>query len=104
MSERILRVMSWLIIFGLVVLTVVPAKERPVTFLQHDLEHFLAFGLAGAVFGLAYARRLGAHLLAAIAFALTLELSQIPLATRHARFQDFVIDALAACLGIAFAY
>ena len=36
-------------------------------------------------------------------FALALELSQIPLATRHARFEDFVVDAVAACLGIVIA-
>lgn len=98
---KILRVISWLIIFGLVILTIVPAKDRPVTDLQHDVEHFLAFLLAGTTFGLAYARSLGVNFLRAIMFALVLELSQIPLTTRHARVEDFVVDAVAACLGIA---
>jgi VanZ family protein len=101
---KIVRAVNWVIIFGLVVVTVVPANERPATDLQHDLEHFLAFGLAGLMFGIAYARSLGANFTSAILFALALELSQIPLPTRHARLEDFVVDALAACLGIAIAH
>ncbi len=104
MFVKILKAASWLIILGLLIVTVVPAAERPVTDLYHDFEHFLAFGLAGATFGLAYAWRLHLNLLSAVVFALVLELSQIPLATRHARFEDFVVDAAAACLGIMLAH
>jgi VanZ family protein len=103
-SLKILRAASWLIIFGLIIVTIVPADERPITDLQHDFEHFLAFALAGATFGLAYPRRLGVNLLSAVVFALVLELSQIPLPTRHARFEDFVVDAVACCLGILIAH
>jgi VanZ family protein len=103
MLVKILRAASWLIILGLVIATVVPANERPVTGLQHDFEHFLAFGIAGLIFGLAYTWRSHVNLLSAVIFALVLELSQIPLATRHARFEDFVVDAVAACLGIVLA-
>jgi hypothetical protein len=104
MIERILKVTSWLIVAALVIITIVPANERPITGLQHDLEHFSAFWVAGLTFGLAYAGYLRAYLLSAIVFTLALELSQIPLATRHARLEDFVVDATGACLGIVVAY
>jgi VanZ family protein len=104
MFVKILRAASWFIILSLVIVTVVPADERPVTGLQHDFEHLLAFGLAGATFGLAYAWRLHLNLLSAVVFSLALELSQIPLPTRHARFEDFVVDAVAVCLGIVLAH
>lgn len=104
MLEKFLRAASWLIIAGLLIVTIVPANVRPVTGLQHDLEHFAAFCLAGLMFGLAYAGHLRAFLLSAIVFTLALELSQIPLATRHARLEDFVVDATGACLGIVVAY
>lgn len=104
MWVKILRVVNWVILFGLVVLTIVPASERPVTDLQHDVEHFVAFCLAGMTFGLAYSRSLGINFLIAIVFAFALELSQIPLPTRHARIEDFVVDAVAICLGIAVAH
>jgi VanZ family protein len=104
MIEKILKAASWLIIVGLVIVTIIPADERPVSGLQHDLEHFSAFSLAGLMFGLAYAGHLRALSLSAVAFTLALELSQIPLATRHARLEDFVIDAAGACLGIVVAH
>jgi hypothetical protein len=63
MLPKLLKPVSWLAIFGLVIVTLVPADERPVTGLRHALEHFLAFGLTGMIFGLAYARRLPAVLL-----------------------------------------
>jgi VanZ family protein len=104
MFVKILRAASWFIILSLVIIAVVPADLRPVTDLKHELEHFLAFGLAGATFGLAYAWRLHLNLLSAVLFALMLELIQIPLPTRHARFEDFAVDALAVCLGIVLAH
>jgi VanZ family protein len=104
MMEKTLKAASWLIILGLVIVTIIPADERPVSGLQHDLEHFVAFGLAGFTFGLAYAGHLGARCLSAIVFTLALELSQIPLATRHARVEDFLVDAVGACLGIVVAH
>jgi VanZ family protein len=104
MIAKILKVASWLIIVGLVIVTIVPADERPVSGLQHDLEHFLAFGLAGLVFGLAYSGHVRALLAGALLFTLALELLQIPLATRHARVEDFIVDAAGACPGIMITY
>ena len=104
MFVKILSAASWLMILGLVVVTILPADQRPTIDLRHDVAHFLAFSLAGATFGLASARYLAVNLLIGVAFALVLELSQIPLPTRHARFEDFVVDAAAACLGIVLAY
>jgi VanZ family protein len=104
MLQKMLRAASWVIILGLVIVTVVPANERPVTGLQHDIEHFVAFGLAGLTFGLAYTQSVRVNLLSVFVFTLALELSQILLATRHARLRDFMVDAAAACLGIVIAH
>jgi VanZ family protein len=99
-----LRAFAWLLVIGLVVITVVPASERPVTGVQHDFEHFLAFGFVGFIFALAYSRRPILLMLSAIVFTAVLELMQIPLPTRHARLEDFLTDALASCVGIGFAH
>ncbi|WP_422388556.1 VanZ family protein [Bradyrhizobium symbiodeficiens] len=64
------------------------------------MEHFVIFAVVGLAFGAAYVGRQRALLLSAILFALVLELCQLLLATRHARLEDFVVDAAAACLGI----
>jgi VanZ family protein len=99
-----LRVFAWLLVIGLVVITVVPASERPVTGVQHGYEHFLAFGFVGFIFALAYSQRPIVLMLSAIVFTAVLELIQIPLPTRHARLEDFFTDALASCVGIGFAH
>jgi len=104
MLQKMLKPASWVMILGLVIVTIVPANERPVTGFQHDIEHFLAFALAGLTFGLAYAQSVRVNLLSAFVFTLVLELSQFPLATRHARLRDFMVDAAAACLGIVIAH
>lgn len=101
---KYLRVLAWILIAGIVVLTVVPASDRPETGVEHNYEHFLAFALVGLVFALAHSHRLLLLLSSGVVFALLLELAQIPLATRHARLEDFLVDALGACLGIAAAY
>jgi VanZ family protein len=86
------------------IITVVPVAERPETGLPHDLEHFLAFALAGMAVALAYPSRGPVLVPAAFAFTLVLEMMQIPLATRHARVEDFAVDALGACGAIVTAY
>jgi VanZ family protein len=101
---KFLRAFAWLLVIGLVVITAVPASERPVTGVEHGYEHFLAFGFVGFIFALAYSRRPILLMLSAIVFTALLELIQIPLPTRHARFEDFFIDAIASCIGIGFSY
>jgi len=104
MLQKMLKAASWVMIAGLVIATVVPASERPVTGLQHDVEHFLSFAATGLTFGFAYAQNLRVNLFSAVVFSLALELSQIPLATRHARLGDFIVNAAASCLGIVIAH
>jgi VanZ family protein len=84
----------------LFILTIVPASGRPVTVLSHDIEHFSAFCATGMLYGLAFDRRLLQLAALALAFATVLECVQIPLATRHARLEDWVVDSAALCVGI----
>ena len=97
-----LKAASWLAILGLVILTVVPANEHPVTGIEHHWEHFTAFALVGFLFALAYVGYVRMQYLGAILFTLALELSKSHYRpVLHARFEDFVVDALGACLRIA---
>jgi VanZ family protein len=100
-----IRVLAWSLVAVVAVLTVVPASNRPETGVQHNHEHLLAFGLLGLLFTLAHPSwRPIALLLSGVIFALLLELAQIPLPTRHARIEDFVVDAFGVSLGIMLAY
>src|ERR1700704_24882 len=68
-----------------------------------DGEHALAFILVGLAFGAAYPRhRLLATVLAVAGIGL-IEILQLWAPGRHARLEDFVVDALAACVGLTIA-
>jgi len=99
----LLRIIAWLLTAAVVFATLGPARLRPHSDLGQDGEHALAFVLVGLAFGLAYRRH--RLLTAGIAVVLigVLELLQLWMPGRHARLEDFIVDALAACAGIAVA-
>src|SRR3954468_14323699 len=97
----ILRITAWLLVVAVTFATLGPPQYRPHSPLGQDAEHALAFVLVGLAFGAAYPR--GRRLTTGFAVVLigVLELLQLWMPGRHARLQDFVVDALAACAGIA---
>ncbi|MEA2836498.1 MAG: hypothetical protein QOD89_1048 [Bradyrhizobium sp.] len=99
----ILRIIAWLLTAAVTFATLGPARLRPQSDLGQDGEHALAFVLVGLAFGLAYTRH--RLLTGGIAVVLigVLESLQLWMPGRHARLQDFAVDALAACAGIAVA-
>jgi VanZ family protein len=93
------RLSAWLLATAVAFATLGPPRYRPHSHLGQDGEHALAFVLIGLAFGLAYREQ---RLLAAtVAVVLTgaLELAQLWVPGRHARLEDFVVDALTACVG-----
>ena len=103
-ARRVLSTLAWAGIVALIVITVVPADERPTTSLTHSLEHLSAFAIVGTLVGLAFRMRPLSLFMLAVAFSGSLELIQIPLPTRHARFEDFIYDSLGAWIGLAIGY
>jgi len=95
-----IRTAAWLLVAALVLLSLVPPVMRPASPAPNELEHFVGFALAGALQYLSYLGRLFPWLLIAVLFATAIELIQIPMTDRHARFTDFLIDALAGCTGV----
>ena len=99
--QTLARALTWAGVLALVILTVVPATDRPVTGGGRSFEHVTAFALVAAMFALGYrlspVRRLSFSLL----FCGAIELLQVPLPTRHARVSDFAIDLLASWFAIA---
>src|ERR1700676_5636005 len=100
---NILRLFAWLLAAAVTFATLGPPRFRPHSYLGQDGEHALAFVLIGLAFGLAYSR----HRLLTSAISVVLigviEILQIWAPGRHARFEDFAVDALAACAGFAVA-
>jgi VanZ family protein len=99
-----LRIGAWLLAAAVIFATLGPPRYRPhAAIITHDGEHALAFVLIGLAFALAYPRqRLWAAGVAVVLIG-ALELLQLLVPGRHAQFEDFLVDALAALAGFALA-
>ena len=99
----LLKAIAGLLTAAVTFATLGPPRYRPMTDLGQDGEHALAFVLVGVAVGLAYPRR--PLLIALIAVILTgiIELLQFFAPGRHARLEDFLVDAATLLVGLAIA-
>ncbi|MCK1651045.1 VanZ family protein [Bradyrhizobium sp. 149] len=99
----LVRAFAWLLAAAVTFATLGPPGLRPHSDLGQDREHALAFILIGLTFGLAYRDR--RWMVAAFAVILIglLELMQFWAPGRHARLEDFLVDAGTACIGFVLA-
>ena len=97
----ILRLFAWLLAAAVTFATLGPPSLRPHSDLSQDGEHALAFILVGLAFGLAYTRHRLLTAVIAVFMIGILEILQLWVPGRHARLEDFVVDALTACAGLA---
>lgn len=95
------RIAAWLLTVAIIVLSLVPAWLRPGTDVPHNFEHFSIFFATGVAFGVGYSRKPYLVMAMLVVFAGAIELAQIVVPSRHARLSDFIVDALAACVGAA---
>jgi VanZ family protein len=99
----ILRLFAWLLAAAVTFATLGPPRYRPHSHLGQDGEHALAFVLLGLAFGLAYRQHRLLTTAIAVVMIGVLELLQFWAPGRHARLEDFIVDALTACAGLAIA-
>jgi VanZ family protein len=99
----LVRCFAWLLAAAVTFATLGPPGLRPHSDLGQDGEHAFAFILVGLAFGLAYPRRRLATTAVAVIMIGVLELLQFWAPGRHARVEDFLVDAGTACLGFALA-
>jgi VanZ family protein len=99
----ILRIFAWLLAAAVTFATLGPARLRPHSDLGQDGEHGLAFVLVGLAFGFAYTRHRPLTSAISVLMIGVIEVLQLWVPGRHARFEDFAVDALAACAGFAVA-
>jgi VanZ family protein len=99
----ILKLVAWLLAAAVAFATLGPPAYRPHSDFGQNGEHALAFLLIGLVFGLAYTQRRLLTAAIAVAGIGLLEILQFWSPGRHARLSDFIVDALAACAGLAVA-
>src|ERR1700754_4219483 len=97
------RLLAWALAAAVTFATLGPAQYRPHSDFGQNGEHGLAFMLVGFAFGVAYRHNRRATVLLTVFMTGTIEILQFWAPGRHARLSDFVVDALAACAGLAVA-
>jgi VanZ family protein len=97
----LLKCAAWLLAAAVTFATLGPPRYRPHAALGQDGEHALAFILIGLAFGLAYPVQRRLTLIIALAAIAVLELLQLVVPGRHARLEDFLVDAVSAGIGFA---
>jgi VanZ family protein len=94
------RVVAWLALVAIIVLSLVPPSARPITFFPHKIEHAGIFLFDGVAFGIGYVGYERLLSFGAVIFCVCIELAQLVIPGRHARSSDFLVDAIAVCIGI----
>jgi VanZ family protein len=102
--QRLFQAAAWLLAATIVVLSLGPPSVQPTTGAAHNLEHLLIFLATGMAFGLGYPRRIWLLTIALPTFAGAIEAAQNWVPGRHARMSDFLVDAVASCLGVGISY
>lgn len=97
------RIVAWILASAVAFVTLGPPSYRPHSDLGQNGEHALAFVLVGLAFGFAYGRNRRATAVISILLIGLLEILQLWMPGRHARLGDFIVDALAACVGLLLA-
>jgi VanZ family protein len=99
----LIRFVAWLLAAGVAFVTLGPAESRPHSGFGQNGDHALAFVLIGVLFAFAYPQRRRSASMIAVVLIGALELMQVWAPGRHARLQDFLVDAGAALAGFALA-
>jgi VanZ family protein len=97
------RIVAWILAFLIAALSVVPPWLRPETSAPHHFEHFAIFCSTGIAFGLGYGRKPILISATLLLFAAAIEIAQIFVPGRHARFSDFIVDGTAVVAGATLA-
>lgn len=100
MFHQTVRILAWLCVLAVIVLSLVPSSLRPHTMSSGRVEHFLAYAVAGLLFSLAYhslRERVTIWVgLAAVSCALEALQNSVP------GRSPSILDALASTSGLTF--
>ena len=101
--SKLARIAAWVLTAVVILLSLVPPSLRPETSTPHGVEHFTIYAATGFAFGLGYKHRHDLLAILLVIFTGFIEIAQLFVPGRHARLSDFIVDAIAACVGLVIA-
>lgn len=100
-SSTPLRILAWLLLIALVIVTIGPISLRPVTPLPTQAERALGLLIVGFVFAIAYPRHLAIVAILVLGTTILLEVAQVFEPSRHGRVIDAVVKLGGGTVGLA---
>jgi glycopeptide antibiotics resistance protein len=102
MAQTALRILAWGSMVALFIVTDTTMQLRPHTIISPNADRFLALFVAGAIFALAYPRRILIVVAVLLAAVIGFELLQRLIAGRHGYIKDILVKASGVCAGTMF--
>jgi VanZ family protein len=99
-SKTALRGLAWLLLAGLIFVTLSPINLRPISPLPTQLERAIALAIVGFVFAIAYPRHLWAVALVVLGSTVLLEILQLVQPSRHGRIIDVAVKLIGGGFGL----
>ena len=99
--QTALRLLAWLLLAGLIFVTLSPINLRPISPLPTQVERALALLIVGFVFAVAYPRHIWIVALIVLGSTALLELLQLVSPSRHGRLVDVAVKLVGAGIGLA---
>lgn len=95
-----LRILAWLLLAGLIFVTLAPVNLRPSTPAPTQVERALALFVVGLAFAIAYPRRLLLVAVIVLGATVLLEVLQLMAPSRHGRVVDVAVKLTGAVAGL----
>ncbi len=105
-NKNFLRILFWLLLGGVLAISIMPAEDAPVVFADDKLNHILAFFILSFMARILWSR-VGTVIMFSMltVFGGAIELLQLAMGFgRDADWMDFAADVLAIALGMLFAH
>jgi hypothetical protein len=95
-----LRILAWLLLIGLIFVTLSPINLRPISPLPTQVERAGALAIVGFVFALAYPKRIWLVVIMVLGSTTLLELLQLASPSRHGRVIDLAVKLIGGGFGL----
>jgi hypothetical protein len=99
-QKLLIKIPAWASLCFIAYATLSPVRDRPTLLISSSVEHLAAFAVFGALFCLAYPRRIPAVLVFVVSSAALLEVLQLLTPDRHARILDAFQKIVGGILGV----
>jgi VanZ family protein len=102
--RKICRILAWVVLVAVLLMTISPIQDRPALPVGPSLERAGAFFLLGLLFSIGYRSRWLLVVALVVGVASVFEAAQLLTSDRHAEIQDAAVKIVGGLMGVACGY